>query len=343
MTEATSRPPLNREPRPESWLDQVTEEIIDPDRPIIDPHHHLWIRPWHSYLVDNLWADTETGHNIIKTVFIECRAAYRKDGPEELRSLGETEFAAEQAEASINNEGKPEIAGIVAFADLRAGAKADELLEAHKEAARGRLRGIRHPLAFAHHPEILFSPGRREQEIYSHQGFREGLKLLGRMGLVYDSWHYHYQNREFAELARSAPDTVMVLDHFGTPLGVGPYAGKQDEIFRKWKEDIAEIAVCENTIAKIGGLAMPDNGFGWDQRDRPASSDELVVAQRPYYMHAIECFGPDRCMLESNFPVDRRSISYPVLYNALKKLVADFSEDEKDMMFRGTAERVYRI
>ena len=135
----------------------------------------------------------------------------------------------------------------------------------------------------------------------------------------------------------------MILDHFGTPLGVGAYAGRQDEIFAQWREDIAAIAQCPNVVAKLGGMAMPDNGFGWDQRERPPSSDEFVSAQWPYYMHTIECFGPQRCMFESNFPVDRLSVSYQVLWNAFKKLVADFSEEEKHAMFYGTAERVYRL
>ncbi len=333
------RPP----PKPQSWLDQVNEDVIDPGQRIIDPHHHLWIRPKHQYLLQELHTDTETGHKVEKMVFIECHASYRDAGPEHLRCLGETEFVAEQAAHSAAPDGKAEIAGIISFADLRAGNEVREVLELHIELGRGRFRGIRHPLAFAHHPDILFSPGRREPDLYRHQGFCEGVRLLGKMGLSYDSWHYHYQNPEFAALAQAAPDTQMILDHFGTPLGVGPYASQRREIFSQWKTDIAKIARCENVVAKLGGLAMPDNGFGWNQRATPATSDELVEAQRDYYLHTIDCFGPERCMFESNFPVDRRSISYPVLYNALKKLVADFSEDEKDAMFYRTAEQVYQL
>ncbi len=331
------------QPKPQEWLNQVKEDVLDPGRRIIDPHHHLWIRPKHQYVLSDFWADTQTGHEIEKTVFIECGACYRVEGPEHLRCLGETEFVADQAEQSTAEPSKAEIAGIVGYADLRAGNEVREVLEAHIKLGKGRFRGIRHPLAFAHHPEILLSPGRRIEGIYKHEGFREGVRLLGRMGLTYDSWHYHYQNPEFAELARATPDTQMILDHFGTPLGVGPYVSQKKEIFQQWKQDIAEIARCDNVVAKLGGLAMPDNGFGWSERDTPASSDELVEAQRDFYLHTIDCFGPDRCMLESNFPVDRRSISYAVLYNALKKIVAGFSEDEKDAMFRGTAERVYQL
>ena len=161
--------------------------------------------------------------------------------------------------------------------------------------------------------------------------------------MSYDTWHYHHQNRAFAELARAVPETTMVLDHFGTPLGVGPYAGKRDEIFAQWKLDIAEIARCPNVVAKLGGLAMPDNGFLWDKRERPASSDELLEAQRAYYLHTIECFGPERCMFESNFPVDGRSFSYGVIWNAFKRMTADLPTADRTALFSGTARRVYGI
>ena len=154
---------------------------------------------------------------------------------------------------------------------------------------------------------------------------------------------YHRQNRDYAALARAVPDTLMVLDHFGTPLGVGGYAGRRDEIFEEWRVTIAEIAKCENVVAKLGGLAMPDNGFGWHQAARPPTSDAFVAEQSRYYLHAIECFGPQRCMFESNFPVDRLSLSYPVLWNALKTIAAPFSEPEREAMFSGTASRVYRL
>ncbi|MEX2297994.1 MAG: amidohydrolase family protein, partial [Dongiaceae bacterium] len=173
--------------------------------------------------------------------------------------------------------------------------------------------------------------------------FQEGVRALGRRGLPFDSWHYHYQNREFLELARAAPGTTLVLDHFGTPLGVGPYAQNRDKMFEQWKRDIADIARCDNVVAKLGGLAMPDNGFGWDRAAIPARSDDIVAAHRLFYLHAIECFGVDRCMMESNFPVDRQSVSYHVLFNALKKMVADFSDDEKDRLFSGTAARIYGL
>lgn len=332
----------NPTPGSDEWLAIVTEEIIEPERRIVDPHHHLWRREGRDYLLANLWEDTQSGHNVEKTVFVECGAEYRSDGPEHMRVLGETEFVRSEAERSAGS-GKAEISAIVSRADLRLGDGVREVLEAHIEVGGGLFRGIRHAGALDPHPEVLSIPGRAPENLYANPDFRSGMKVLGDMGLTYDTWHYHHQNQAFAALARAVPDTTMILDHFGTPLGVGPYADKREEIFEAWKQDIRAIADCPNVVAKIGGLAMPDNGFGWDKQASPPTSDEFVEAQRRYYLHTIECFGPDRCMFESNFPVDRRSLSYHVLYNGLKKIVADFSDDEKDAMFYGTASRVYRL
>ncbi len=328
------------------WHAQVQEEILDPERPIVDPHHHLWhsLGGMPPYLLENLWADTGSGHNIVETVFLECGASYREDGPEELRPIGETEFVAEvAAESAKGGPGKARIAAIVGTADLRLGERLDDILAAHEQAGRSLFRGIRQAGARDDDPQALMIAGRAPAGLYQDPAFRAGVKRLGELGYSYDTWHYHHQNRDFAALARAVPDTPMVLDHFGTPLGVGRFADRRAEIFEQWKKDVAEIAECPNVVAKLGGLAMPDNGFGWMGRALPPSSDEFVEAQTPYYLHMIECFGPDRCMFESNFPVDRLSVSYPVLWNGLKKIVRDFSENEKDAMFRGTATRVYRL
>jgi predicted TIM-barrel fold metal-dependent hydrolase len=204
-------------------------------------------------------------------------------------------------------------------------------------------QATRDALARADHPEALTIPGGAMKDLFKNANFRRGVATLGERGLTYDSWHYHYQNSEFLELARAVPSTTMVLDHFGTPLGVGPYESHRDEIFTQWKKDIADIAQCSNVVAKLGGLAMPDNGFGWHTAERPPTSDEFITAQQKYFDHTIECFGPDRCMFESNFPIDRFSLSYTVVWNAFKKMTASFSETEKDAMFRGTATRIYSL
>ncbi len=341
-------------PGSQAWLELAHEPTLDPDRPIIDPHHHLWrsVGGRSRYLLGDLWADTGSGHHITKTVFIECRASYRTAGPDHLKPVGETEFVAGIARASRDvsvggcgggGGGGAVISGIVAHADLRGGARLKEALQAHADASDGLFRGIRHAGARDPHPEALTIPGRAPEGLYADADFRAGLGLLGEMGLTYDTWHYHHQNAAFAELARAVPGTTMVLDHFGTPLGVGPYAGQREAIFTQWQRDIEAIAACPNVVAKLGGLAMPDNGFGWHLRDRPASSDELLAAQARYYHHAIACFGPARCMFESNFPVDRWSLPYGVYWNAMKKLAARYTAAEQQAMFHDNAERVYRL
>lgn len=327
------------------WLSLVQEEILEPSRPIIDPHHHLWptVTRWGSYSLEDLWSDTMTGHNIEKTVFIDCGAAYRSDGPAHLKPVGETEYVRANAEASAKAAGKTRIAAIVGHANMMLSqAELEEVLAAHEAAGGGLFRGIRH--AGPHDGTgTLSNSGTRGPGLYLKPEFQAGVRTLGRLGYTYDTWHFHHQNRDFLELARSAPETQMILDHFGTPLGVGPYASRRAEIFDSWKVDMAELAKCPNVVAKLGGMAMPDNGFGWHTRGTPPSSDEFVQAQRAYYLHTIECFGPDRCMFESNFPVDKLSIAYPILWNAFKKIVADFSESEKHAMFYGTAARIYRV
>lgn len=336
-------------PEMHDWSTLLTEEIIDPDHPIVDPHHHLW-PPGEAfgYGLDDLLDDTGSGHNVIATVFVECRAAYRADGPEHLRVVGETEFVAAQAaaakRASAERADAATIAGIVARADLEAGDLLDEVLDAHAAAGGTLFKGIRHAGASALEPEALTIPGSAPPDLYAREAFRAGVARLGERGLTYDTWHYHHQNADFAALAAAVPGTTLVLDHFGTPLGVGRFAGKREEVFGPWQDDIAAIAEHSNVVAKLGGLAMPDNGFGWHESpDSPVSSDRFVEEQGRYYRHAIECFGPERCMFESNFPVDRFSIGYAVLWNAFKKIAADYTADEQAAMFAGTAERVYRL
>ena len=324
------------------WLDLHREEIIDPAREIVDPHHHLWrYSSLDPYLLEDFRNDTRTGHNITKTVFIECGADYRREGPESMRPVGETEFVTAIAKQS-ELDGGPVIAGIVGHADLRL-PELEEVLAAHVAAGEGRFKGIRHALSRAPEGVSLAIPGGAPENLYKDSEFQSGVRLLGDSDLSYDSWHYHFQNTEFLALAKAVPNTVMVLDHFGTPLGVGPYAGARRDIFQQWQQDIVALSHCGNVVAKLGGLSMPDNGFGWMGRDMPPSSDELVEAQGDYYHHMIDCFGPDRCMFESNFPVDKLSISYPVLWNGLKKIAARYTEAEQQAMFSGTATAVYRL
>jgi L-fuconolactonase len=328
------------------WLGQVVEDVVEPDTRIVDPHHHLW-PPGQGlrYGIADLAADTTDGHRVVATVFVECRAAYRHDGPAAMRPVGETEFvAASAARLATEHADAPPIAGIVAHADLTLPPdELTELLGAHAAAAGGRFVGVRDALSRPIEPDVLTIPGRAAEGKFADTAFRRGVGELGRLGLTYDTWHYHHQNAELLELARAVPGTTMVLDHFGTPLGVGMYAGRRDEVYGEWAAGITELAACDNVVAKLGGLAMPDNGFGWHEADRPPTSDEFVGAQARYYHHTIEAFGPERCMFESNFPVDRLSLSYRVLWNGLKKIAARYSPDERAALFEGTARRVYGI
>lgn len=327
-----------------AWLEQVQEEIIEPERPIIDPHHHFWKHREPNYLLDDLWRDTGSGHNIEKTVFVECGAEYRTKGEEAFKPLGETEFVKPIAEASQKGpSGAARVEAIVGHVDLRIGGRAGEVLDAHMEIAPDLFKGIRHSGAWDPDDEVRTSHSNPSENLYAEPAFREGFRELAKRGMSFDAWNYHHTIPKLTELARANPDVPIILDHFGGPAGIGRYKDLREEIFDQWKIDVAELARCENVVAKLGGMAMPLNGFGWHDRATPATSEELEAAQGRYYHHMIDVFGPDRCMFESNFPVDKFSISYPVLWNALKKIASNYSEDEKHAMFFGTAARVYRL
>lgn len=333
-------------PTNEDWLGLVREEIIEPDLPIIDPHHHLWDFPESRYMLDELNADTQnTGHNIVATVFVECTAMYRAEGPEHLKPVGETEFVngiAAQSASGLYGKMRA-CAGIVSFADLMLGAAVDEVLEAHIAAAPRRFRGIRHASAFDDSPEVRPTHTHPPKGMFALPKFREGFARLAKYKLSFDAWLYHHQIPELTVLARAFPETPIVLDHFGGPLGIGKHAGRREEIFAQWMKDIVELSECPNVVAKIGGVNMAVNGFDWHKRAKPPTSDELVAATGDYYLHTIDAFGPDRCMFESNFPVDKLSCSAPVLWNAFKKIASGFDAGEKAALFHDTTKRVYRL
>lgn len=327
------------------WLGQLTEPALEPDLPIIDPHHHLWDFPTNRYFLDELLADTGSGHNVVATVFVECMAMYRADGPEAMRPVGETEFVngvAAQSASGIYGK-TAACAGIVSFADLSLGDGAKPVLEAHIAAAPERFRGIRHAAGWDVHDDIQNSHTNPPRGLLGDTKFREGAAALGQLGLSFDAWLYHHQIGELAEMARALPDLPIVLDHFGGPLGIGPYADQRAEIFSQWQKDMAALAECPNVYVKLGGINMTINGFGWHKQTLPPSSDALVEATRDYYLHTIDCFGPARCMFESNFPVDKMSCSYGVLWNAFKKIASGFSASEKAELFKDSAARFYRL
>lgn len=328
----------------EEWLASRTEDILEPALPIVDPHVHLWGPPRAPYLLRQFIADAAGGHNVVATLYAECSEAYRTEGPEAWRSVGETEHAARIAnEAEANPATRGWFSGIISWTDLRAGGRAADVLQAHIQAAQGRLRGIRQSSAWDPHPETqtLLRPPPRH--LLRDPAFREGFAQLAPRRLVFDAWCYYHQLPELAELARSFPQQPIVIDHVGGPIGIGPYAGRRDEVFAEWSVAMRELAGCPNVSVKLGGQAMKLPGFGFHTLPRPASSQELADAWRPYIDTCIEAFGAQRCMFESNFPVDRITCSYTVLWNAFKRLAAGASPDEKRDLFGRTAARVYSI
>ena len=323
--------------------DLVAEEALEPDLAICDAHHHLWDRPDGRYMCDDFIEDAR-GHRVVSTVFVECMAGYRSDGPEATRPVGETEFVdAIAEECLVEDPGVAVAAGIVGFADLRLGGAVAPVLEEHIAASPGRFRGIRHACGWDASPDIRISHTNPPEHLYLDATFREGFACLETGGLVFDAWLYHPQLPEFIDLARAFPGVSMVLDHFGGPLGIGPYAGKREEIFVEWKRRIEELAQCPNVVMKLGGLLMPINGWGYHKQDQPPGSEELAAATAPYYHFCIEQFGVERCMFESNFPVDKKTCSYTTLWNSFKRIAQGCSAAEKAALFHDTAVRVYRL
>lgn len=328
------------------WRDQVTEDAIDPDLPIIDAHHHVWrdaaLDPYEHWDAEWLYADKSgSKHNIVATLFVDSHTAYRTDGPEHLRVLGETQYASDVAEEADKRGGT--IAGacktIVSNADLMLGKQVAAVLDGHAEITP-RFRGIRHMTAYV--PEMPILP-HVDRELMSLPEFRAGFAELAARDLSFDAFLLQPQLPELASLARAFPDTRIILDHVGTPMVVGRYNGDAASSFADWKNDMAEVATCANVTVKLGGLNMGMAGVDALERDTPFTSAEMAAAQRDYILTTIDLFGPQRCMFESNFPVDMRGISYDILWNGFKRIVQDFSEQDKAMLFAGTAAAVYRV
>ncbi|MDP6352793.1 MAG: amidohydrolase family protein [Alphaproteobacteria bacterium] len=327
------------------WLALTEEPVIDPGLAICDPHHHLWDFPDSRYLIDEVTADTGSGHDVVSTVFVECTAMYRQDGPAAMKPIGETEFVQGVAAQSASGHYGPGriAAGIVSFADLTLGGAVAPVLEAHIAASPNRFRGIRHASAWDASPDIRNSHTKPHAGLLRESEFRAGFACLESFGLSFDAWLYFTQIDDVADLAKAFPDTPIILDHVGGPLGIGPYKDGRDAVFAQWTRAIDRLAQCPNVVVKLGGLSMSQCGFAWHHRDRPPGSEALAQATAPYFLHCIERFGVERCMFESNFPVDKVSCSYRVLWNSFKRVTADFSAAERAALFHDTAARVYRL
>ena len=234
-------------------------------------------------------------------------------------------------------------AGIVGHADLTLGGRVEPVLAAHERAGGGRFRGIRHITTWDADASLLNPAYRPPRGLMAEQNFRDGFKTLGRLGYSFDAWLYHPQIDEVTALARACPETKIVLNHVGGPLGIGPYAGKRAEVFSAWAASIKTLGSCENVYVKLGGLGMRIGGFGLHEQAEPPSSQMLADTWRPYVETCIAAFGTKRAMFESNFPVDKGSYGYPVFWNACKLLAKGASAAEKADLFAATAARFYRL
>lgn len=346
-------------PRGNEWLALTSEATLEPDIPICDPHHHLWVqRPepvdYQRYLLDDLVADITSGHNIRSTVFVEARSSYRSDGPEEMRSVGEVEFVQAIADAGASDAGLSGASagpvrpahGIVGRADLKLGEAVRPVLEALQEASPNRFRGIRHSVGWDPSPEL---DNREVEGCLLRDDYRAGARVLADMGHVLENSLYFPQLDDLADFARSVPQLTIVLNHLGGFCRIGPYAAAgpspvaDDEVTAEWRRGIAAVTACPNIVMKLGGIGMPRIGFDWHQRETPVGSEEIADSVAPVMHYLIEQFSPARCMFESNFPVDKVSFSYHVLFNAFKRVSEGYSASERADMFHDTAARVYRL
>ncbi len=323
------------------WLALTYEEALDPELPIIDAHHHLWGTPGDRYFVDEMLGDIAGGHNIVASVFVEGETAQYENGPIELRPVGETEMAADQAVMAVER-GEAKIAtAIVARADLTLGAAVGSVLDAHISAGAGRFRGIRHSTPWHADPSAHGSTRFTPAGLLYDPVFRQGLAELADRNLVFDTWMYHTQLGDLVDLAHAMPELNIVMNHTGGPLGIGPYVGRRDEVFSDWKHWMCRLAACPNVTMKLGGLGMRMAGFGFATMQKPPTSEFLARTWQPYIETCIEQFGAERCMFESNFPVDKGSMPYTILWNTFKRLAKQCDPQERHSLFFSTANRVY--
>jgi predicted TIM-barrel fold metal-dependent hydrolase len=321
------------------WVSLTHEEPIDSQRRIVDAHHHLWgegqgLGGSPAYLGEHLRGDMN-GHNVVASVYVECGIGYRTDGPEHLRPVGETVFAASEARRSAGS--RAPILGIVAHADLALDeAEVQDVLDLHAEAGCGLFRGIRQL------PGGLHGGGSRRNPL-TEPAFHRGVAQLGRNGFSLDAFATSTQLPALASLARGVPGTTIILNHIGMPI-FRPDKDDRGEVMATWREGMRALAHCSNVLVKLGGIGMDSQfGMGWSKQERPPTSDQVVAWWGDDIRFCIDSFGPDRCLFESNFPVDRWALGYTVLWNAFQKMAAGYSDAEQEALFSGTAIRAYRL
>jgi len=326
------------------WLAQVSESAIEPELPIVDPHHHLWDVDTAFYHAPDLVADVTAGHRVLATVFVECKAHFDAQAKPELASVGETRFAVAQARQAQQIAPAQDglVKGIIAYGDLTA-SNPQEVLRAHIDAGEGRLRGVRVRAAWHADPAFAAPHDGPDEHTINSPALDRYCDILTDMGLVLDLWVYHTQLDQAAALARRHPRLPIVLNHCGGPLGIGPYANLHADVYTAWKRSLERVAANDNVVVKIGGLAMPRTGLSFASAAKPANSLELVERWTPYVRTCIELFSAERSMFESNFPVDKGSCNYVSVWNAFKRISGNYPDQERRQMLAGTAGRVYGL
>ena len=334
-------------PTGNDWLALTAEAARQPDLPICDPHHHFWVqRPepadYQQYLLPELLADINSGHNVRSTVFIEARSEYRADG-----RRSSAPWARWSSSSGLPRKAHRAATGKAAPPPPSSGAPTSKwappsapALEALQAASPDRLRGIRHAVGWDPHPEV---ENREVEGCLFRDDYLAGARILRDMGLLLETTVYFPQLPDLADFARKIPDLPIVLNHIGGMIRTGPYANRDDEVTAEWRRGIAAVAACPNIALKLGGIGMPRIGFDWHTRAAPIGSEELAASVGPWLGYCLEQFGPDRCMFESNFPVDKVSFSYNVLYNAFKRIAGPYTDAERAAAFHDTAVRIYRI
>lgn len=333
-------------------MSERDEPLLYPELPVIDCHHHLFGEAGllaehlklYRFLVDDYAKTVASGHRVVASVAVEARAMFRADGPEHLKVVGETEFINGQAAMAASGTYGPcrVAAGIVGYADLSQGAGVRTLLEAHVAAAPVRFKGIRQEGVWDADRQVHGGIFDVPEHLYADPLFHEGFAQLAPLGLSFDAFVLAPQLADVISLARSFPDTSIILNHVGSPVGICGYRGRAHELFPQWRSDMAAIAACPNTTVKLGGLGSFILGSAFYRSDPPADMATLVAEWQPYVEVAIELFGADRCMFESNQPTDG-SGSFRTVCNAYKQMTAGCTHEERAAIFAGTGARVYRL
>lgn len=327
------------------WLKLRQEEILLPDLPIIDPHHHLWDRPGNRYLFNELKEDLDSGHRVLATMFVQCRTMYNQHVEPRYQPVGELEFVngiSAQFASGLYGDALG-CAGIVGYADLMLGDAVEPVLHKLSAAGGGRLKGIRNTTAWHTHPEVISNPAPPPAGLLTEPNFIAGTRKLSHHGLALDIWAYHTQLDEVYALASACPQTRIVIDHLGGPLGIGPYADQRQATFAEWSNAMRRLARLPNIRIKLGGFGLKVLGYRYFEQAMPPDSDTLAHDWKPYIETLIEAYGAERCMFESNFPVDKGMFSYHVMWNAFKKLTFTFTPEERHALFFQTALDTYSL